>query len=188
MELSREQRNSLDEAATRLRAASRWLVAACERAAVPIAPEFEDWPVPGRSAGATARATEGDQADDERLRDMVDAGVAAGCELVSRAPVDPTVRAATSFFASNAGEYLRTSDEVHAARRDPRLSVNASVGELLLPSHTCCAASAMRATSTRPCRRARCPLHSRRLVSVCAKTLQGSASRQTSGVARPAHS
>jgi hypothetical protein len=129
MELSREERNSLSGAATRLRAASRWLVAACEREAVPRAPEFEDWPFSRRSAAA-ARAAESDQAEDERLRAGVDAGLAAARELVSRAPFDPTARAATSFFASNASEYLRTSEALHTSRREPNLSVGVCAEEL----------------------------------------------------------
>jgi hypothetical protein len=77
MELSREERNALSGAATRLRAASRWLDSACEWAAVPRAPEFEDWPFSRRSAAA-ARAAESDQAEDERLRAGVDGGKARG--------------------------------------------------------------------------------------------------------------
>jgi hypothetical protein len=114
--LSDLERLSLGAAAVRLRAASRTVVEALGRHEVPVAPSLTPWPHRPRRGG-WARGEDGDQAEDERLREVAEAGLRSIAELRTGAPGDPLVRLADATMSRAASAYLRASDALHDARR-----------------------------------------------------------------------
>ena len=128
--LSDEHWDLLSQSASRLRVASRWVVLACERQDLAVPPSLSEWPNGLRGIGGWARTTEGDQAEDEHLHGVIDAGRRTVLELDKRAPLDPTVRLARSAFEAAGDRYERDSHALHEAYRDPSLSVADSAAAL----------------------------------------------------------
>ncbi|HXA27630.1 MAG TPA: hypothetical protein VN193_02690 [Candidatus Angelobacter sp.] len=121
------ERSSLSAVATRLRSASRCVAIACEQHAVLVPEVLSAWPSQPRRGG-WARSRESDQAEDERLHDVIAAGRRMVDSLRAHAPHDPLVRLAETTFTTAASAFVGLSRALHLSR---------SAGDVIPGSEAC---------------------------------------------------
>ena len=117
MQLTTEDRTRLTEAATRIRSAAHQLDMACQLHRVNVPPTLTAWPSGPRRSSGWARATNSDQAEDERLLQAVADGRATAAVLEAVAPLDPTARLASWTFSNAADRYDTVSRSLHEHNR-----------------------------------------------------------------------